>query len=148
MQVSGPQVAMLAVPAGVGLVLVWRSLSASMARRRAAERMYRSQEERERGVPTGSSDELWGSWLEGWLYVSGYRDPKAVSNYLLLQGLALAAGVVVTLLVSGAWWLELGVTWLREIPGGVGDLLAPSCSPGSSGAPRGGGGGTRPRVQE
>jgi len=116
---------MLAVPAGVGLVLVWRSLSASMARRRAAERMYRSQEERERGVPTGSSDELWGSWLEGWLYVSGYRDPKAVSNYLLLQGLALAAGVVVTLLVSGAWWLELGVTWLREIPGGVGDLLAP-----------------------
>ena len=120
---------MVALPAGFGLVLAWWAGSTVVLRRRATRRMY---EERGRaGVAprvVEEQPELWGSWLERWLFVSGFRAPNAVPLFLVLQAFALAAGAGLVFAVGALLPIEVGVQWLEEIPGGVGDFLAPVLS--------------------
>ncbi|MEM7516632.1 MAG: type II secretion system F family protein, partial [Planctomycetota bacterium] len=63
--------------------------------------------------------------LDRWLYVSGFRSPNAVNTFLLFQGAALVVGCILAFLISRSEPLRIGVEWLQEIPGGVGDILAP-----------------------
>ena len=111
------------VSAGIGLFAAWVAASTAAARRRATRRLFSSADRDDEGAyqPTG----LWSSWLEGWLFVSGFREPGAVSRFLLIQGLALAFGMALSLIVAQLGVVDTGVEWLREIPGGVGDFLAP-----------------------
>lgn len=71
------------------------------------------------------SDSAWDSRLEAWLYRAGIRDGGAVRRFLLFQVVCAVAGVVTSVLVARSGVLATGIEWLREIPGGIGDFLAP-----------------------
>ena len=117
--------AWIVVPAGIGLFAAWRIGMSSAARRRARYRLFEKLERREQAAGSGQTSELWGSWLERWLFISGFRDSRAPARFLVAQSAALAVGMLFTLVVLGSGLLSTGVQWLNEIPGGVGDLLAP-----------------------
>ena len=125
MQVAPATAAWIAVPAGIGLIAAWRIAAAASMERRARERLFGEQAEGSREPEVRTTTELWGSWLERWLFVSGFRSSGAVARFLIVQGAALALGVTASLLVIQSGLTDIGVEWLREIPGGLGDLMAP-----------------------
>ena len=129
MQLPGTATVWVAIPAGLGLALIWNSLRAASARRKATERLFRSQDvAREPSVPTEErSDptaEIGRSVLERWLFVSGFRSRGASGTFLFFQALALVTGLAVTLTLSGSAALATGIQWLEEIPGGIGAFLS------------------------
>ena len=114
--------AWMLVPAGLGAVAAWHLSSGALMRRRARRRLFES------GQPVRTTEprvEIGGSWLERWLFLAGYRDEGAANRFLLAQGVALVAGVLLTLAASRLSLVDTGVGYLREIPGGLGDALAP-----------------------
>lgn len=119
--------AWIAVPA-VGLAVVWRLVSSWSLQRRATRRLYASGSVRQGVEVPRSHEELWGSSLERWLVISGFRSSGAVTGYLIAQGVALVIGASLAVAVSRTTAVETGVEWLREIPGGIGDFFAPVLS--------------------
>ena len=128
MQVAAPLTpqafAWIVVPAGLGLAFLWSALRARGARRRSRERLFRSAPREAAGTPVQDvreeravvGQELGGSLLERWLFVAGYRSSGAVAGFLMAQGLALAVGVGIAVLLAGSEPLKTGVRWLEEIP--------------------------------
>ena len=116
------------IPAGIGAFVAWRVVAAGVARKRATERLFGAaapvQREPSRRTPSG----LWGSWLEVWLFLSGFRGAGAVQRFLVAEGAAVVLGMTISLIVARSGVVELGVEWLREIPGGIGDFFAPLLS--------------------
>lgn len=120
----------LALPLGVALWFVLRTVDSVLARQRSRDRLFGEGPAVADAPPMNSPGSshggaLWGSWLERWLFISGFRGPFAVGGFLLLEGLALVTGIAIALLVTRLGVLEIGIEWLEEIPGGVGDLLVP-----------------------
>jgi len=129
MQIQAGAVAWSVLSVGAIGALVWLRVASWSARSRAAGRLYRTEEKKNRPVVIDDRDsELFDSLLERWLAIAGYRSPRAVAGFLLAQGIALVIGVIVTLLVANSTALETGRVWLLELPGGVGDFLAPVLS--------------------
>ncbi len=110
-----------------GVVLVAVFVRGSIARRRARERLYRSQEAAApRAVEAQEMpEEQDDSWIENWLRVSGFPGAMAPVQFWIAQGGAIVVGGILTALLLRSGVHEQGVEWLLEIPGGVGDFLAP-----------------------
>ncbi len=108
----------------LGIAAAWAARSAS-SRRKARERLYDWEQEAPDASARELEGELWGSWLEGWLAVSGFRSPSAPQWFLLFQAGSIAVGILLVLIVTLSGVLDTGILWLEEIPGGLGDLLAP-----------------------
>lgn len=104
----------------VALVPVARSLS---ARRRARRRLFGGAGRAQVQAP--GTQGAWSSWLERWLHVSGFRGRGALPTFLFWQAACLVAGALATLALLASPLLEVGQGWLLQIPGGVGELLAP-----------------------
>ncbi|MEM7306170.1 MAG: type II secretion system F family protein [Planctomycetota bacterium] len=124
--------AWLLVPAGIGLVAVWRFAATASMRRRARGRLFAEARRSsaapvmpQRVHPEDEAERGWSSWLEAWLSVSGFRGSGAVQSYLLQQGVALVLATIIAFVVATSSYLAVGREWLLEIPGGLGDFLAP-----------------------
>ncbi len=117
--------AWVVLPTGIGLFALWQLVASATLRRRARARLFGSEAgSSTHWEPAPSTGELWGSWLEGWLFVSGFRAPRAVTWFLLAQGVALVVGTALALIVRQMGIVEVGIQWLQEIPGGIGGLLS------------------------
>ena len=125
MQFAPASAAWIAVPAGIGLIAVWRLTASASVKRRARHQLFGGDPVESRPAAARASTELWASWLERWLFISGFRDSGAVARFLMVQAGALALGVALSLAVSRSGLTDIGVEWLLEIPGGLGHLFAP-----------------------
>lgn len=111
----------------IGLAIIVTMVRGSIIRQRTRERLFRTEPEREAPAARASDDSALSkrSWLANWLEVSGFHSANAVTSFLIVQGLGIVVGGLLTFLVLRSGFHELGVEWLLEIPGGVGDFLAP-----------------------
>ena len=105
--------AWLAVPVGIGVALAWSAATAVSARRRARGRLYRDAPSSADRAPREARDryasEPWGSWLERWLFISGFRTRRATVNFLLIEGAFVAVGTTLALLLTQSALVETGV---------------------------------------
>ncbi len=124
MQVAPAQAAWVAVPAGIGLVLAARALWSASTRRRVRERLFRQSDPIVDELGQRPDSEPWDSWLERWLFISGFRGPGAVTRFLLLEGAVLLFGALATVAVGRSELQQQGIDWLMEIPGNVGFAFA------------------------
>ena len=76
------------------------------------------------------NERLWDSWLEGWLHRAGLRSPGVVGNFILVEIVSVLIGGIVSLLILRAGAFQIAIEWLAEIPGGIGDFLAPAMHAG------------------
>ncbi len=97
---------------------------------RARRSLLRARSRRQVEAPTDVSDDPqiesnWDSRLQAWLYRAGIRDGGAARRFVVFQIVSIVMGVTVSLLVARSGVLAIGVEWIRGIPGGIGDFMAP-----------------------
>lgn len=115
----------------VPVVLGMRAIAARGRSRRRLNARAGSPVERGLGALSGNQgDQLWSSWVEGWLFRAGIRSAGATGRFLFLEAVAVAVGGAAALLVHQAGAFAEALGWLAEIPGGVGDFLAPALHAG------------------
>ncbi len=99
---------------GTATVVVSRQLA---RRRLVRSRLF----EREReALATGAE----GS-IRRWLFLAGYRDPRAPTIFWWLQGTALALGVMVAVLLTRSGMFDGARSAAAAVPGGLGELVGP-----------------------
>jgi len=113
---------------GLAIVILLQILRGIRDRARVREQLFartRTRTELPEELAGEAPDRYWGSWLERWLFVSGFRSEGVVGRFLTGQLLAVVLGMGVALALRATEVVSVGVEWLREIPGGIGDVLAP-----------------------
>lgn len=120
----------LAVPFALVLVVAWRWLAGALAQRRSRRLLQLGTAEARQAALRDEepTDFLGGSWLERWLYVSGFRGAAAVQGFIVMQGAATLVGLGATFLIIRSGAVETMKVWMDEIPGGPGVFLLPVLS--------------------
>ena len=88
---------------GLAIVILLQILRGIRDRARVREQLFartRTRTELPEELAGEAPDRYWGSWLERWLFVSGFRGTGALSRFLVAQGIAVAIGMALALLAS------------------------------------------------
>lgn len=104
------------------LLLVWAWWRTLRVRGAVEDRLFETEETPRNAT---SSQREPQSWLSRWLFLAGYRQPRAATTFLALT-------VVLGLVGAGLVWLfyflgtvDLALNLLYLIPGGVGEIFVP-----------------------
>jgi tight adherence protein C len=104
------------------LVAVYRFLLQGINRQHAVARMQGTDH---RAVETLSERLEDRSWLAQWLFVAGFRDPRAATTFTVLTLLLSLTGLALAFAVDAGGLTQQAVRSVSLIPGGVADLLVP-----------------------
>jgi len=132
-----PALALAVDPQAAGVALLVAAAFAALAlaaryqiRRRRARRRLLAQPRAEQ--PRASAAERAGpetsGALEQWLVSAGLESRSARAQFLLWNLAALLLAGLAALTFDASGWAERSTEWLREIPGGIGEILVPVMS--------------------
>ncbi len=72
-----------------------------------------------------SVDPLERGWLTRWLYLAGFRQPAAPTNFVLATAGAIVLGLMIAMLVRRSGLIATAAAAAGEMPGGMGALAQP-----------------------